>query len=230
VTALPPVGALLEWVHDGQSLLEKAISGLAPDAVPAPSTLPGWTRGHLLTHLARNADALVNLLIWARTGTRTPMYSSPEQRAADIEAGAGRGLAEQADDLRASARRFTAAAAALPADRWSATVASAQGREIPASEVPWLRVREVWIHLVDLDVGYRMGVLPPELALTLVRDVAAWLTAKTGQPVEPRVDGVLFGQVLVTGAPNRLAGWLTGRDSPDGLRADGEMPKLPRWL
>ena len=55
-----------------------------------PSLLPGWSRGHVLTHIARNADGMVNLLRWARTGTQTPMYASAQSRAADIEAGAGR--------------------------------------------------------------------------------------------------------------------------------------------
>jgi maleylpyruvate isomerase len=224
VTTPPPLDALLTWVHDGQSLLDKAVAGMASDAVASPSALPGWTRGHLLTHLSRNADALVNLLTWARTGIRTPMYATPEQREADIEAGAGRPLADQVDDLRGSARRFAEAATALPADRWSAVVTSAQGREIPASEVPWLRVREVWVHLVDLDLGYRMGVLPTELASTLVRDVCGWRSRKTGEPIEPVPDGVQFGQTLVRGTPDRLAGWLTGRE------LDGELPRLPRWL
>src|SRR5437763_14459256 len=52
-----------------------------------PSLLPGWSRGHVLTHIARNADGMVNLLRWARTGTQTPMYASAASRAADIEAG-----------------------------------------------------------------------------------------------------------------------------------------------
>ena len=30
---------------------------LDDDAVRAPSPLPGWTRGHVLTHVARNADS-----------------------------------------------------------------------------------------------------------------------------------------------------------------------------
>src|SRR5256885_15091039 len=59
-----------------------------------PSLLPGWTRGHVLTHVARNGDGLGNLLRWARTGTETPMYASREARRADIEAGAGRSAAE----------------------------------------------------------------------------------------------------------------------------------------
>ena len=51
----------------------------------AESLLPGWTRAHVLAHLANNADALVNLLTWARTGVETPMYASPEAREAGIE-------------------------------------------------------------------------------------------------------------------------------------------------
>src|SRR5215467_3321073 len=75
-----------------------------------PSRLPGWTRGHVLTHIARNADGMVNLLTWARTGTQTPMYASAESRAADIEAGAGRPAADLSADLRSSAVAFAAAA------------------------------------------------------------------------------------------------------------------------
>ena len=50
-----------------------------------PTALPGWTRKHLVAHLAGNAEALLRLLHWAGTGERTPMYTSPEQRNADIE-------------------------------------------------------------------------------------------------------------------------------------------------
>src|SRR5579859_308739 len=68
-----------------------------------PSLLPGWTRGHVLTHIARNADGLRNLLIWARTGTEVPMYASAQARNDDIEAGAGRPAAGLAADVRESA-------------------------------------------------------------------------------------------------------------------------------
>src|SRR5947199_2888238 len=75
-----------------------------------PSLLPGWSRGHVLTHIARNADGMVNLLRWARTGTQTPMYASAESRAADIEAGAGRPAADLAADVRESAAALSAQA------------------------------------------------------------------------------------------------------------------------
>lgn len=243
MSVLPQVATLLEWVRDGQERLEQAVVRLARQAVSEPSALPGWTRGAVLTHVSRNADALVNLLTWARTGTRTPMYSSPEQRDQDIAAGAGRGLAEQLADLRDSARRFVDAAAALSADQWSATVTSAQGRAIPVSEVPWLRVREVWIHGVDLDLGTGSGIgmdlLPPELAWTLAKDVAGWMSGRIDRRVELHAEGygsVVAGptetatDLVVSGSPNRLAAWLTGRASAEGLRADGEIPALPHWL
>ena len=227
---------VLAWVAEGQRRLEDTVGSLAAASVSAPSALPGWTRGHLLTHLARNADALVNLLNWARTGIPTPMYPSPDRRTTDIEAGADRPLAEQAADVRESAARFTEAAEALTDDAWSAAVTSGQGREIPASEVPWLRAREVWIHLVDLRVGVGMDVLPPDLAWVLVRDVAGWMSARVGPEsgAELTADGtVVLGTpsasgATVSGPPHALAAWLTGRGGTEELR--GELPKLPRWL
>ncbi len=83
-----------------------ATAALLTDAqVREPSRLPGWTRGHVLTHLARNADGCCNLLAWARTGTETPMYPSEAARDAAIAAGAGRRAADIAADARDSARR-----------------------------------------------------------------------------------------------------------------------------
>ncbi|MEU1179581.1 maleylpyruvate isomerase family mycothiol-dependent enzyme [Streptomyces sp. NPDC005820] len=230
---------VLDWVADGQVRLQRAVDALPPYAVTEPSALPGWTRGHLLTHLARNADALVNLLTWARTGIPTPMYASPDQRATDIKAGAGRPLTEQGADVRESAERFRKAAEALSDDDWSATVTSGMGRQIPASEVPWLRAREVWIHLVDLRVGVGMDVLPSDLAWAFVGDVAGWMTARVepGIGVELSADGhgtVALGAgpvgATVSGRPHALAAWLTGRGTAEDLRVTGELPDLPNWL
>lgn len=236
-TALPPRDTLLGWVRDGQRRAEEVAAGLPAAAVAEPSELPGWSRGHVLTHLARNADALVNLLTWARTGERRLMYASREQRDADIEAGAGRDHAEQVADLRGAGQRFDAAVAAMTEDSWAATVLSGQGREIPAEEVPLLRARELWLHLVDLRAGVGMAALPAELAFQLVRDVAGWMSSKVDSTVQLVVEG--YGAVVLgsdtadgtlTGPPYALAGWLTGRSGLDQLTRAGRVPELPRWL
>lgn len=229
----------LGWASAGQQRLEDTVSALDPSAVHEPSALPDWTRGHVITHLARNADALVNLLTWARTGVPTPMYTGPDQRNADIEAGYARPLDEQLTDLREAGRRFAEAAAMLPPDAWSARVKSAQGRDIPAAEVPWMRTREVWLHLVDLDAGPTVDAIPDDIAGELVTDVAAWMSPKLTDAVHLRPDGhpsVHLGPedteptATVSGPAARIAGWLTGRSELNLLTSDGDVPTLPRWL
>jgi maleylpyruvate isomerase len=234
----PPWETLLSWADEGQRRTEQAAASLDPARLREPSRLTTWSRGHVLSHLARNADALTNLLTWARTGVETRMYSSPAGREEGINAGAHRGLPEQLADLTASGARFRRAADAVPAARRSFPVISGQGRQIPVCEVPWLRVREVWLHLVDLGAGYDIDVLPDAVAWALTVDVAGWMTPRTELTADLRAAGhgtVRLGSgsgppVVIEGTPQRLAGWLTGRASPAGLASSGGVPSLPRWL
>jgi maleylpyruvate isomerase len=134
--------------------------------VSAPSGLPGWTVGHVLTHVARNADAYTNLLTWARTGVQTPAYASPEARAAGIEEGAGRPLDEQLEDIRTAHERFADAAAAMPLEAWTFHLPPT-GQS--AAAVPWARLREVEVHHVDLGAAYSPQDWSDAFALRLLR-------------------------------------------------------------
>ena len=82
-------------------------------SITAPSLCEGWTRAHVVTHIARNADAICNLVHWATTGEPTPMYASPESRDADIAEGARRPAADQVADLVTSAARLAEMAPSL---------------------------------------------------------------------------------------------------------------------
>jgi maleylpyruvate isomerase len=119
MTVLPAVQA--ELASATNQLLATAAS-LSDADLAAPSLLPGWTRGHVLTHVARNADSHINLLTWARTGDRTPQYPSVEAREAEIEAASARSAARQLADLDDSAGRLAAAIRDLPQAAWSAQV------------------------------------------------------------------------------------------------------------
>src|ERR1700733_6618975 len=99
----------LNWMHLGTERLLAEVAVLPDEALSAPTALPGWTRAYLLSHIAANADALRNLVYWARTGEERRMYASPEAREADIAAGAE----PPAADLRA---RVSSSAADLAAD------------------------------------------------------------------------------------------------------------------
>ena len=137
----------------GQAVAATA-AGLTDADARAPSLLPGWTRGHLLTHIARNADSLRNLLIWARTGTETPQYAAAAERDARIAAGR-RPAAELRADVEAADAAFAAEAASLRAAGLGRAGARAARPDHPAWYTLWRRLSEVEIHHVDLGAGYR---------------------------------------------------------------------------
>ncbi|MEV5507445.1 maleylpyruvate isomerase family mycothiol-dependent enzyme [Streptomyces orinoci] len=219
----------LALLRQADERLLTALEKLDDAAVAAPSRLPGWTGGHVLAHLARNADALVNVL------AGRPMYVSAEARDADIERDAPRPLAAQLADLRASGRRFADATAA-PAD-WSRTVTLRNGVTDSASRVPFRRLIEVELHHVDLGIGYELEDLPAEFT---ARETEFLTDRFTGHPDVPATlltapdgrqwrTGHTEGEpVRVTGAPADLMGWLAGRRDGSALRTEGgPLPALP---
>lgn len=231
----------LAWAYDGAAHLRALMARMGEDAFAAPSGLPGWSRAHVLSHIARNADAMANLLDWARTGVPTPAYASAAQRDADIESGATRSPAEIREDVEASSDRLAAVVREMPEGAWAARVTHPSG-EIDAADVPWFRAREMWIHAVDLDVGATFGDLPPPMLLALVDDVVAALSLRDGCPALHLVAsddgrGWSLGPAgddvpTVTGRLAGLAAWLLGRSRGRDLRtADGRRPPpVPRWL
>jgi maleylpyruvate isomerase len=224
---------LMTDVEDATEALLLAAEPLSDGEIGAPSLLPGWSVGHVLTHLARNADALTNLLTWARTGVETPAYASPEARAAGIEAGAGRPVAEQLADLRAAHERFADAAAAMPEAAWAKRLPLARS----AAAVPWLRLCEIEIHRVDLGRGYTPADWPEAFALRLLRSIVK--DPPAGSPdIVLRPFGLEHALVIgaedgpVVGGPTRsIAAWLIGRADGSDLTVspDGELPTPARW-
>jgi maleylpyruvate isomerase len=130
------------------------------------------------------------------------MYEGAEQRNAEIESGAALPPAELRQRVHASADTLAAAIDGMPESAWAHEVVTAQGRTVPASEVVWMRTREVAVHAVDLDVGITFADLPENLSAALAADV---ITKRSAQ-----------GEAAV------LAQWLTGR-APDA-------PVLGPWL
>jgi maleylpyruvate isomerase len=215
------------------------VASLDEAAVAGPSSLPGWSRGHVLAHLARNADSYVNLLTAAATGRHIPQYASAAARDADIAAGANRPLAVHLDDLRASAAGFVDAAAAMPPQAWAAVVQASRGPRVAATLV-WGRLREVEVHHVDLDAGYRTTDWPEAFSHRLLHEVVADLGGRSDAPaivLHPVEAGHELtvgssGTPTVTGPAGELAAWLTGRSPGNGLTVspDGTLPTPPSWM
>jgi maleylpyruvate isomerase len=139
--------------HATQRLLGTARVIPEPD-LRGPSLLPGWTRAHVLTHLARNADAMRNLLIGARSGQERRAYASGQEREADIEQGAGRSAKDLAEDVASSAMALRTVMIGLPGDAWQFPVRVPDSGPFPAEQLLTRRLVEVELHHCDLDSGY----------------------------------------------------------------------------
>jgi maleylpyruvate isomerase len=228
-----PLG-LLDDLARADARLMATVDALSPADLAAPSPLPGWSRGHVVTHLARNADGLGNLLTWAKTGVETPMYATATARAEGIEAGASRPLEIQVEDLRDACGRFSAQAAAMPAAAWAYSYGPDRGS---AAYVIWRRLREVEIHHVDLGSGYRTSDWPDAFTSRLLREltthrdspIAIALAADSGEhwQIGPGTPGV-----TVHGPGHRLAAWISGRSTGDDLTVApaGPLPAIPDWM
>ncbi|MFA3840521.1 maleylpyruvate isomerase family mycothiol-dependent enzyme [Streptomyces aureus] len=225
------------WARLGTDLFTGA-AALDAAGLDAPSTLPGWSRKHLVAHVAANADALGNLVHWAATGERTPMYSSPQERAAGIERGAGMPAAELTAWLRRSTAELAASTAALTDTQWQSPVVTAQGRTVPADELPWMRSREVCVHAIDLGTGITFADLPDDFLAALCDDVVGKRAQEPGpalllEATDTGASWKLPGegeQTVLAGPLHEITACLTGRAHALTSPGGGSVPALARWL
>src|SRR4051812_12238704 len=173
----------------------RAVDSLSDTSLAEPTALPGWTRGHVIAHVHSNALALRRLVQWAHTGDESRMYASPAQRNEEIEHGARLEPAKLRAFVHESAATLADDLAQLTDAQRQHIVITAQGRHIPADEIPWLRCREVGVHAVDLDAGVTFADLTDDFLAALVDDVTA----------KRRANGDLAS----------VAAWLTGRARAD---------------
>jgi maleylpyruvate isomerase len=174
-------------IDDAGGRLMGTVSRLTDEDMRERSLLPGWTRGHVLTHVARSADALRNLITWARTGVETPAYRSQEARDAAIDAGAGRSAGELLADVTESAAAFLEAAGTVPEACWQVAVRVLNYPEFPAAQLLLFRLVEVELHHTDLGTGYRPGDWPagfaamklPEPMRSQREDRRSWFAPRT---------------------------------------------------
>jgi len=225
-------------VRSSTSALEHTIATLTDTQAREPSLLPGWSRGHVLTHVARNADALGNLVEWARTGVRTPMYPSRQERDAVIEAQSGRSADELRLDVHDSHERFLTALGTLAPDEWNRQLVwGGHDRHGPASVIPFLRRTEVEVHHIDLNLDHTLAHWPGEFVEALLDDIADESSHRddfTGCVLVANDDErrwvVAGGGPEISGPPPALLGWLIGRTNGIGVYTEaGTLPAQGAW-
>ena len=160
------------------------------------------------------------------------MYPSSEARDTAIQQAAALPAGQLRAEVLAASGRLAGAVAAMEMRAWEALVRTAQGRTVPAAEVPWMRCREVWVHTVDLDAGVGFADIPEDVQAALVDDAFRMWTRRSSLPdIALRTDARTWGTGTVTayGQLSTVTAWATGRDDGAGLTTDGPLPIPAVW-
>ncbi len=238
----------LDHLSEAGQRLTRTVDSLHADDWSVDSLLPGWTRAHVVAHLALNGEALRDVLRGQIDHAQVPMYASQESRDADIEKLAHAEPAELRGRLLGSLTTFLDVVQAVPDDTWTGRFERTPGGPtFPLDAVPMMRVREIEIHHADLGLGYTADDWPPAFASLVVDSMVRRLDHSDGFADESSRDGGFriapldsdrswdVGRVgddapVVTGPLARIAWWLTGRSPSEAVRCSrGGLPTIPGW-
>jgi maleylpyruvate isomerase len=227
----------LEVLHQSDQHLIRTVDSLSGEDWAAASLLPGWTRAHVVAHLALNAEGLAAALDGAARGESVPVYRSPEARDEDIEELAGTSPAELRHRLFAGTALFREAVDSLPEPLQGSVERVPGGPVFAVAEVVPTRRREVEVHHADLAAGYTHRDWPPDFVVELLDVVTRDHRDSPDSPgfTTHATDLDLGWDVgaespVVSGAGADLGWWLVGRGSGEGLHsAGGPVPTLGPW-
>ncbi len=200
-----------------------------------PSRLPDWTIGHVVSHLARNADGLRRVLVAANAGRQVQPYDSPEARENDIQSGAQRDAATIAGDLRTANQQLADTIDGLGAETWEFTVDLGRGGPTTADVILAARLSEVELHHHDLGIDGGLDLLDNaqanRLLAALMRSYVRTREVNGLTLIPDGADAIRIrgGGQAVAGAAIELVGWLSGRSDGSRLSTAGTLPELPTW-
>jgi maleylpyruvate isomerase len=216
--------------------LNRTVDALTAEELAAPSLLPGWTRAHVVAHVALNGFALAGVLDAIGRGQPVAMYETDAQRDTEIEELAGAEPSELRARLLAATTAFEDAVELMDEGRWDGVFNRLPGGPTwPAVTIVPTRRREVEIHHADLGAGYSWADWPEDFVVELL-DAVTVDQADSG-PFRIRATDVGRDWVVgddagpvVMGRGAELGWWLTGRGDGRGLACDSDaLPELGPW-
>jgi maleylpyruvate isomerase len=238
----PPLTALprthLTELAASEAALSADLGGRDQAWAAAPSALPGWTRSHVVGHLAGNALGLLNLARWAESGVETPMYASPEDRSTEIDRRAALPWSELVAEARTTAHELGSALDHLREPLGTRTLRLGSGAEIGAWELAAVRIREIEVHRVDLGAEYRPVDWSPAFTIRTLDQVTPFFRSRREVPAQylrctdtGRCWEVGRSGPDVVGTESDLLAWLLGRAHPGVRTTDGTpLPVAPEWV
>ncbi len=210
------------------------IASLTDDELAKPTHCEGWTRAHLIAHLALDADAMAHLVTWAVTGQETPAYESREKRDAGIEATAGLS-AELVKTLEQAEARLLEAFRSLRDGVQVETVSTPFSGDVNVFSLPVLRTTEIIVHHDDLDTTWEWHEADPDATVDAIEVCVHRLQEHPDSPglqivaLEGEEWTVGDGSHRIEGYYEALLPFLAREQVEEGLRHEGDLPRLPPW-
>lgn len=241
-TVDPSITDSLAVARAGHTYFGELLSTLDDAAFAEPSLLPGWSRAHVIAHMAYNARGLTRLMEWALTGVETPMYRSMEERDRELEAGAALPPAELRELWSTGVTMLDDAWRRADDETWHAEVRTARGVPIEALATIWMRTREIWVHAIDLNAGGTFADLPPQVARRVLEEVTSgWHEHGADAGLRVRIEGDPTGAVeygdlaaadatVISGPLAAVTAWATGRSLDGVTSSTGIVEPAPRWM
>jgi maleylpyruvate isomerase len=155
---------------------------LSDDDLHEASALPGWTRAHVLTHVAQAADSRTRMLRAAQAGRVGQQYPSEQARAEAIDAGARRTAAVIRADVHRAVTECLAVIREHPGQLWDAPAMWLGVGRRPVRGVGPSLLRELEYHHVDLAAGYQPADWPDDFVATELFRVTALMDKRAEAP------------------------------------------------
>ena len=204
---LQAVARDIDALDASQQRLTDDLQAMADVDPATPTALPGWTVGHVMTHIARNADSTIRMIAGL-----AQYWKGVESRASDIELGAARPWCELVEDVALTNDAVSRMMREIT--DWTG-IARGTTADRPKTALPEMRRREVEVHRADLGLGYGFDDMPGDFVAFETRRLTMLWQAR-----QPMGLTVLPEAVLALPEPERLA-WLFGRRTVDGVEPAG---------
>jgi maleylpyruvate isomerase len=218
----------LNDVHAVADRLLALVADVDDDAARGESGLPGWSRGHVMTHIANFSDGMTRQVEEALQGRVVEMYDGGRPaRDAAIESGADRSAADLKSHLTTAVTTLMSSWDKISPTDWPLPILHRNSNLSAGLGATW---RELSIHTTDLN----LGITPATWSEDFCTHLLDFLRPRTPDNTHLILQSPTLTwengtgeQVVLKGTLTDLAAWYAGRTSPGPIQ--GTPPVLLPW-